>query len=176
MGSRLGTPYQHEVAPTDTYTVLNGDDVIRPLIASDKTMTLPLISSLGPDDHEKIIGNDASSVGNATYAANALDSVRGSAVVLPGQYVKIYGEGGVWIIGVGGTAATAASTADSKGVSAGTRASVADSKAVSDSVLASTADSKGVSGGTAASGATSAATSNSAVISSLTSRVSSKGG
>lgn len=166
MGTRLGTPYQHEVAPTDTYTVLNGDDVIRPLIASDKTMTLPLISSLGPDDHEKIIGNDASSVGNATYAANALDSVRGQAVVLPGQYVKIYGEGGVWIIGVGGTAATAASTADSKGVSSGTRASVADSKAVSDSVIASTNDSTG----------TSRATSNSVVISSLTSRVSSKGG
>ena len=166
MGTRLGTPYQHEVAPTDTYTVLNGDDVIRPLIASDKTMTLPLISSLGPDDHEKIIGNDASSVGNATYAANALDAIRGQAVVLPGQYVKIYGENATWIIGVGGTAATAASTADSKGVSSGTRASVADSKAVSDSVIASTGDST----------ATSRATSNSAVISSLTSRVSSKGG
>lgn len=162
MPSRLGTSYQHEVAPTDTYAILNGDDVIRPLIASDKTMTLPLITGLGPDDHEKIIGNDSNSVGNATYAATSPDTVRGQAVVLPGQYVKIYGEGGVWIIGVGGTAATASSTADSKGISAGTRASVADSKSVSNSANISVADSKGVS--------------DSVVISSLTSRVSSKGG
>jgi hypothetical protein len=165
MPSRLGGAYQHDVTPTDTYQILNGDDLINPLIASDKTMTLPLITGLGPDDRKKIIGNDANSVGLATYAAASGDAVRGTAIMNPGQYVEIFAEGRTWTIGVGGTATSASSTADSKGVSAGTRASVADSKAVSDSVIASANDSN----------ATSRSVSNSTVISSLTSRVSSKG-
>lgn len=135
MGTRLGTDYAHEVQPTTTYQVLAGDDIINPLIASDFTMTLPAISSLGPDDKKKIIGNQSGSAGLATFAAASGDSVRGTAVMNPGQYVEIYPTGRIWTIGVGGTANANASTADSKAVSA---ASAANSKDLSQSSNEST--------------------------------------
>lgn len=138
MGTRLGTDYQHEVAPIDTYQILAGDDLINPLIATDKTLTLPLISSLGPDDKKKIIGNQSGSAGLATYAAASGNTVRGTAVMNPGQYVEIYAQGGVWTIGVGGTATSQSSTADSKAVSA---ASAANSKDLSQSANLSTGQS-----------------------------------
>ena len=151
MGTRLGTDYLHEVAPTDTYQILAGDDLINPLIASDKTLTLPAISSLGPDDKKKIIGNQSGSVGLATYAAASGDSIRGTAVMNPGQYVEIYPSGRIWTIGVGGTANANASTADSKAVSA---ASAANSKDLSQS--ANVSSDKSVAGSAVLSGVSSA--------------------
>lgn len=121
MGTRLGTDYAHYVAPTDTYQALKGDDVIMPIISSGKTITLPPIASLGPDDKEKIIGNDSTSTGNATYAAASGDSIKGLAVMLPGQSGKAVVQGRHWVVfGAvvdSGTGTTATSAADSKAVS-----------------------------------------------------------
>lgn len=161
MGTRLGTDYQHEVAPTNTYTILKGDDVIMPIIATGKTLTLPLISALGPDDKEKVIGNDASSAGNATYAAASGNTIRGLAVMLPGQAGRVVAVGTVWtVFGAvvdSGTGTTATSVADSKGESASTRAlsnstvastnlSTAGSQNTSQSTLLSFATSTAISG------------------------------
>lgn len=154
MGSRLGSDYQHEVVPTNTYTIKKGDDVIIPLISSNKTMTLPPIPSLGPDDKEKIIGNDASSTGDAAYAAASGDSIRGVSTMLPGQNARIVANGRTWTVFGGvvdsGTGTTNTSTADSKAVSSGAQASlnksVADSQNTSQSLLLSVATSAAISG------------------------------
>lgn len=139
MGTRLGTDYAHYVAPTNTYQALKGDDIIMPVISTGKTITMPAISSLGPDDKEKIIGNDSTSAGNATYAAASGDSIKGLAVMLPGQSGKAVVQGRSWVVfGAvvdSGTGTTATSVADSKAESA---VSTANSKAASNSVVGST--------------------------------------
>lgn len=157
--SRLGSDYQKEVAPTNTYQILKGDDVIIPIIATGKTFTLPQISSLGVDDREKIIGNDSTSAGNATYAAFSGDTLVGLTVMLPGQLANIRAIDGLrWAVVSAvvdsGTGTTATSVADSKGESASTRA-VSNSTVISTNL--STTGSQNTSQSTLLSVATSAA-------------------
>lgn len=171
MGTRLGTDYAHEVQPTDTYQILAGDDIINPLIASNKTLTLPAVASLGPDDKKKIVGNQSTSVGLATYAAASGDSIRGTAILSPGQYLEVYVQGRTWTFGVGGTATSEASAAQSAAVSAASQATSANlSQSATESAGRSVAGSATLSGVSAtASVATSQNTSQSANLSLTTS-------
>jgi len=176
MGTRIGTDYAHRAEPIDTYQALKGDDIIMPLIATGKTITLPAISSLGPDDKEKIIGNQSGSAGNATYAAASGDAIEGLAVFLPGQNARITALGRKWESFGGvvdsGTGTTATSVADSKAVSAASMATSQNlSQSANESTGRSVAGSATLSGVSAtASVATSQNTSQSANLSLTTSK------
>jgi len=153
MGTRIGTDYQQEARPTNTYTIDKNDDLIIPLIATGKTITFPAISTLDADHRRKIIGNSSSSAGNATYAANSADSIEGLTVMLPGQMAEARAFNNKWTIVSAvvdsGTGTTATSVADSKGESAVTVASknksTADSQNTSQSTLLSFATSAAIS-------------------------------
>lgn len=81
----IGNDYERFVKYLDTHTVLKEEDVVRMLIPSGKTVTMPLAASCKGSQQVKFIVNDTTSSGNVTLALPSPDTSVGNLTLTAGR-------------------------------------------------------------------------------------------